>query len=950
MGTNTQGTGASVCEKKVVSILLDVDRQWTATPSSKLLPQESKGGSFTESSGDVQLAMISGAKFRESSKTERVDSGPGERTGSASAETAAGKAPPVRTETQHAEPELQGTTETLQPRSTAVALVLDTNALHIHTPEAGPSPHADVLRILSSGGADIPAAEKHADAQRAPDTVAQTSPPTNLRVKLTGTPETHGESQSSDAACLEEVPEDTARTDPTRLQEAQAHTSQNQPSQTLWTEATGPDKKKRAEHSGSLGQPDRIISAQKRVERGAEGPFPEGHRQLTVEVKATFIPSPRGQDRSQDLLSGSSGLDTFTQVQNLPESMSHITEMERATARLDQIQKELIDCSEKKVSLDELQSMLGRMKQCQHQLENESHTLAALERSVSRLLDDPTHQGQAAPFKLCQQLQGMQDRCKKLREKCMLDQQTMRSEVQEWEQAQKEIRAVRERLVTMAALLSKQGQRPSTRKVQEARKDLDSQNAVLQSITSGLKNKYLDKLVPTELETPLQEARVLLKELQGKAEKMVEKSSTLSKLSCKVTEVMEGLQAVQDLLQQKSPSLTEAQYTQKCVWDKLDRWHAYLAELEGEVQDISEEQPEQAQFLMDKLMEPLQLYQDVAKQAEQRTAFLSKVPTLLQEYEEMIGSSNRWLREAQSWLDAPIIYKTAKCLSSYAQGLQEKLLQTDQRMAGMQQAITGPLSRHQYAASEVEAMEREVKLMEGNVTKIKSILSSIDTTSISPEEHLMNRQVILDNIQSMKSTIAEIQRCRSELELPKEASKSLSVFHRTLQLLQPIQGLEQLTQEQSATLQAAIEQSMSRTSDSAPRRGPVIPSLVLSVPGYHQGALDMPQAGRKVEEEARSSSCSSSETLTGSVTEDPGDICTGEGYAGAPSTVSRGAGVTAGGRFDPLMSSVSTEVFEPCPSPSPTKLMRESGLAYQGEDAQLEGVKQRNLCQLLKKL
>lgn len=61
------------------------------------------------------------------------------------------------------------------------------------------------------------------------------------------------------------------------------------------------------------------------------------------------------------------------------------------------------------------------------------------------------------------------------------------------------------------------------------------------------------------------------------------------------------------------------------AWDELDRWHSALAELEAEVQDMCEEQPEQAQLLNDKLMEPLQLYQDVAKQAEQRTAFLSKV-------------------------------------------------------------------------------------------------------------------------------------------------------------------------------------------------------------------------------------------------------------------------------------------------------------------------------------
>ncbi|KAJ8356434.1 hypothetical protein SKAU_G00192280 [Synaphobranchus kaupii] len=952
--------------KRVVSVPLDSDSavhqpalHTVAQPSGSpevrdTDPQHTASSLIEQPKGAISVTL----GIKESGETGHVGPGPCKRTDSASAETAVGKTPLAGTETERAQAELQGTTETLQPQSKSVALVLDTDTLHVHTPETCPFPRADVLRILSSGGADFPAAAERTDAQRA---APQTSPCTDLSVELTGTPETqeqHRDSQSTDAA-LVEVVEETASTNPARLQEEQAQASQNQPSQTLRTGTTDPDEKKRAEDSGSLGHPESIISAKRPGERGAMGLFPGGHRKPTVQVGA----SPHGQDQSLDQLSGSSGPKTFAQVQYLTEPISHITEMERATARLDQIQTELPDCSEKTVSLEELRSMLGRIEQCQHQLENESHTLAALQRSVCRRLDDPTHQGQATPIKLCQELQAMQDRCKKLREMCMLDQQTVRSEVQEWEQVQEEIRAVRGRLVAMAVPLSKQGPHPSTRKLQEIRKDLNSQNAVLLSIINGLKKKYSDKqaLVPAELESPLQEVTMLLKELEGKAEELVEKSGPLYRLSCKVTEVMEGLRAVQDLLQQKSPSVAEAQITQKRAWDALDRWHSYVAVLEGEVQDVREEQPEQAQLLMDKLMEPLQLHQDVAKQAEQRTAFLSKVPTLLQEYEEMIGSSNRWLREAQSWLDKPIIYTTSKCLSSHAQGLQavlddseqtrrglqgfsptlqeissvfntasleEKLFQADQHVAGVQRRITGPLSRLQYAALEVEAMEGEVKLLEKNVTKMKSILSSIDTLSISPEEHLKNRQVILDNIQSMKRTIAEIQKCRSGLELPEGASDTLSVFHRAHQLLQPTHDLERLTLEQSAALQMAIEQS-----ESTPQMGSVIPSLVLSVPGYLQvssaptvhkgGVLFQALAVQSLPSQFRLLQKDLYGVLVLTVVPgvDPVDIWLGEGYAGATAAVTTGAGVTAEARFVAL------------------ELLRESGLAHQGEDVQPEGVK-----------
>lgn len=61
------------------------------------------------------------------------------------------------------------------------------------------------------------------------------------------------------------------------------------------------------------------------------------------------------------------------------------------------------------------------------------------------------------------------------------------------------------------------------------------------------------------------------------------------------------------------------------VWDELDQWHSRIAKLDVEVQELAEEQPEKAHVLMDELTKPLQLYQAVAKQAERRTAFISKV-------------------------------------------------------------------------------------------------------------------------------------------------------------------------------------------------------------------------------------------------------------------------------------------------------------------------------------
>ncbi|XP_036405234.1 nesprin-2-like [Megalops cyprinoides] len=643
--------------------------------------------------------------------------------------------------------------------------------------------------------------------------------------------------------------------------------------------------------------------------------------------------------------------------------------VKRAKTTLERLEAELpANCKE--MTLEELQMFLGRVKQNQDCVEFESHALTALDLRLLRLLGVPPHQGQATPTQLCEELQAMQGHYRNLREKCILGQEAVRSEVREREQVQEDICAIRKKLAGTTSLLCGLEQLPSSRTLQEVRTELHSQNAMLQGIMDGVRRKYTEKRiqVPTEIEYPLQEVACSLKELERKVEEAGQKSSPLHRLSRSMTEVVEGLQEVQALLQQKSSSVTEAQTIQKRVWDRLEEWHSCMAVLEGEVQDMWAEHPEQAHVLMDRLMEPLQLYQQVAKQAEQRTAFLSRVPALLQEYEEMIDSSSRWLNEAQSWLDTPCSYSTAKCLSSHAQGLQtvlddseqmrrglqafipvlqeitaacdtaaleEQLVRADQRIAGMQQGIVGPLAQLQYTAAEVVAMETEVKVMEKNMTKIRTILSSIDTASITPEEHLRNRQVILDNVQSMRRTIAEIQRCKSGLELPKGGSGTLSVFQRAQQLLQPIQDLEHLTKEQCISLKAAIELSMEqrRTSSSALMEA-MMPRVPLStLDELKQGPWEMALSHEKgeekegeEEEDRRSSHSSSSGTLTGSIAEDPDETCIGEGYAA-------GAGTGA-----PTFSLSTDEVFEPSPLPSAMELLKESRLLMPKDRTQIEGV------------
>lgn len=62
-------------------------------------------------------------------------------------------------------------------------------------------------------------------------------------------------------------------------------------------------------------------------------------------------------------------------------------------------------------------------------------------------------------------------------------------------------------------------------------------------------------------------------------------------------------------------------------------------------------------------------------------------------------------------------------------------------------------------------------------------------------------QVILANVQSMQSTLEEMERCRGEIGLPQGAEESLVIFSRAKLLLQQLQELDQLTQQQAAQLE-----------------------------------------------------------------------------------------------------------------------------------------------------
>ncbi|XP_059369612.1 nesprin-2-like [Carassius carassius] len=586
-------------------------------------------------------------------------------------------------------------------------------------------------------------------------------------------------------------------------------------------------------------------------------------------------------------------------VESLKASMCHKEadwrdfeiRLNKSKEGLERLQNDLPDSSTVKGSLVDLQGVLSLTERLQDGIEQEHHTLASLQHHVARLLGVSNLQQMKVCPQICLDLQSLQDQCRSLRDQSNNIRREVLFEIQELGRVQEELSAIQQNVLSLSTALQRES---AAQHLQEVKVELVSQKARLQDIMNRVQKKW--SCVPTEIQILCNELNVSMQEAKDKLVMVIERSGPLSKMGEQVGEVTVGLNCVKALLKQSSPNFSEAERTQKRIWDELDQWHTRIAELEAEVQDLAEQKPERAHILMDKLMEPLQLYQTTAKQAEQRTALISKIPACLQDYEGLLNSANCWLREAQSWLVAPRTYTTAKCIHCHANSLkmmldeaegykadleaflpalleitpvcdttpQQHLLQLCvQNITLMQQSVQDPLSHLQHLAAEMDAIEAEVKEMEKNITKIRRILSATDTENISPEEHLENIQVILDNVQSMKRTIDEIESCRPGLGLPAGAEQSLRAFHRAQELLQPIQELQQLSVEQSTALRASIGQPTEMILPADQTTEFMMPHL--STGDMRQVSME----GLYTEEEDEDNQSSSSGTLTCSVPEDP---------------------------------------------------------------------------------
>ncbi|XP_014270043.3 nesprin-2a isoform X9 [Maylandia zebra] len=566
--------------------------------------------------------------------------------------------------------------------------------------------------------------------------------------------------------------------------------------------------------------------------------------------------------------------------------------MEQCCSFLARLQAEVRDPTTVNFTGEDPQELLALAEILQTGLEQEQQDLASLEHRLEHALSLSS-----SPGPIGKKLVKIQDNVRSLKERNLLVVAAAQAEERERRQVQEEMGQIQKHvfliLPALEACLN-----PSER--QELRKELSSQKTKLKCITDSVQSRYTE--VPVDIGKQIQDLQM---SLQRAEEKLIE-NSLVKKLASRVLELGSGMEKVKALLEQRSPTVSEAQNVLKHVWDELDAWHSSLMLLESEVQDLAEEQPDQAQLLIDQLTQPQQLYQDAAQMVEQRTTFLSKIPKCLQELEDILHSATRWLGEAQSWLSAPCSFTTAKSLHNHAKSLQlvlddsemirgnlqdfrlvlgeisavcdisaqeERLEQNDQQVLKMQGSILEPLEQLLQAVVVVEDMEAELKTVEKNVLKIRTILSSMDDSNMSLTEHLHNRQVIQDNLCSMQRMLEDLEKCKGELHIPQRAEEGLQVYSKARLLLQSLEELEHLTQQQASLLENKIREEEETSAILAITTGSHTPGQMQQLDTHlvQQGAFEVSNSEEEEDEDDESCHSSSSDTLTSSIPEDPED-------------------------------------------------------------------------------
>ncbi|XP_069771897.1 uncharacterized protein [Narcine bancroftii] len=309
-------------------------------------------------------------------------------------------------------------------------------------------------------------------------------------------------------------------------------------------------------------------------------------------------------------------------------------------------------------------------------------------------------------------------------------------------------------------------------------------------------------------------------------------------LEDRIQEASMRLRGTEQMLQERHGTVAQAVAQQERIWAEIDESHSALSAVEGEVQDLAQEDPKLAHELMEAVMGSLQYHQRVSREAERRAALVNEISGCWEEFCRLMESTTLWIRSTESLLANTIDHSSTRALNRQLHDLQMvtetsrqnqqrfrevsarlaklgELFDTDNLMRNLSQALKHATCLQQDVdrrTAEVEdvtkvmvAIEAEVKRMESDLSKITTLLSSVDLDNVPVEEHLVNRQVVLDRLQEMGEVAAVVAEQEPSLALPGQAIGTMVAFARLARVRELVSRLQALTREQRSMLQTLLE-------------------------------------------------------------------------------------------------------------------------------------------------
>ncbi|XP_037393333.1 nesprin-1 isoform X3 [Pygocentrus nattereri] len=449
---------------------------------------------------------------------------------------------------------------------------------------------------------------------------------------------------------------------------------------------------------------------------------------------------------------------------------------------------------------------------------------------------------------LClQEIQAMQEKYESLLQQVFVSRQQVQLELVEREEVERELELVKGWIQdTQGLLLSPTADLDTLLSdLEMAHGGVQSQRQALEQIADRQQMKYNDlhATLPSEISTQLAEVTLALSSAEDQVqtrEREVQHSRNVKEdFNARLQDISEKVSTISVKLKQKSVDVEEAKEETETLCEELEDCSHVLSELDVAVQEFGEQNPLLARQLGISLNKLSELHSQTSRLAEGKTTRLKKAERHFEEFNEMLTLVLNWTEKAETLVSANIIWSPASMMQEQIRthqallrewrklqgemegladrvGMLGEVVQTEalhhqvaelsHHAEELQQRAKSRLLSLQDAAKDLNRLENEVKILHQSIERVQETLASPDLARLSLREQLVQRQLLLTEMEGFKVQVQALQMCMSTLQLPEEVMATLPLCVTAQSLQQDSSQLQHTAIQQCNILQEAMVQ------------------------------------------------------------------------------------------------------------------------------------------------